>query len=94
MRIIKNNENNYSNVSSSVSSSMCYHDHLQGHQVVINNAVKKFLTFCSIGKKAVPRRNSGVGPRKKSWADQARRAYSKPVVLTRALVRGKQNIGY
>ena len=32
MRIIKNNENNYSNVSLSASS--CYHDHLQGHQVV------------------------------------------------------------
>ena len=43
MRIIKNNENNYSNVSPSVSS--CYHDHLHSHQVVINDAAKRMIKW-------------------------------------------------
>ena len=46
MRIIDNNENNYSNDSPSMSS--YYHDLLQGHQVVMNNATKEFLTMIMI----------------------------------------------
>ena len=43
MKIVKNNENNYSNVSPSVPNR--YHDHLQGHPVVINDAAKEFSTM-------------------------------------------------
>ena len=46
MRVTENNENNYSNVLPSVSS--CFNDHLQGHQVVINDAVKEFSTVLHV----------------------------------------------
>ena len=67
MRIIKNGENNYSNVSPNVSS--CYHDHIQGHQVVINYAAKEFQQCC---KENDPKNfeNPGQGPWKKQGPGQ------------------------
>ena len=41
MRIIKNNENNCPNVSGRVS--CCYHEHLQGRRMVINDAAKRMI---------------------------------------------------